>query len=62
MAIYYVGDNPCKGCEKREQACHSRCKDYEAWKSSAVEKRFIMWTTPAHERYRKRARSRNKQD
>lgn len=27
-----------------------------------LKKRFIMWTTPAHERYRKRIRSRNKQD
>lgn len=62
MSTYYVGTNPCKGCKRREQHCHGKCKEYNAWKNTAIEVRFIMWTTPAHERYRKRARSRNKRD
>lgn len=25
--------NPCKNCAKRHVACHSKCKEYKAWKA-----------------------------
>lgn len=33
MAIYYLGENPCKNCEERWQKCHSVCEKYKTWKS-----------------------------
>lgn len=29
--------NPCRHCEKRHQACHSNCLEYDNWKA-AVQK------------------------
>ena len=26
------GNNPCKGCIERHQACHSDCEKYAEWK------------------------------
>lgn len=62
MATYYTGDNPCRGCERRKQGCHARCEDYNAWKATAVEDHSSGWQTPAHERFKKRCRSRYKKD
>lgn len=62
MAIYYLGENPCKNCEERRQKCHSVCEKYKTWKSTAVEKRFVFWKTPAHERHAKRDRIRSRKD
>jgi hypothetical protein len=43
--IAYQTICPCKGCGKREQMCHSKCKEYNDWKGNAIEikREFINW-------------------
>jgi len=45
--------NPCRNCTKRHIACHSKCKEYIAWKAEwnkrkehenkQKEKEILLW-------------------
>lgn len=34
-------NNPCMGCEKRHQGCHSDCEDGKAWKAQYEENKKL---------------------
>lgn len=39
-------DVPCKGCERRCAGCHSKCPDYEEYKTR-LERRAVYWVAAA---------------
>ncbi len=48
---------PCKDCEKRDEHCHSKCKEYKEFKNERERLKKKQWLdelSPNHQRKQKR--------
>ena len=51
---------PCKGCDKRELGCHSKCNEYKTWKAGIDERNLSRYKKSEYEYLPGRANKRNR--